>query len=135
MRKKTVLKVSPLLVAALLAAGVAVSSAVGLGVEVNYTMGAGVSVTSVCQPTSGTPITVGFGAPTFTAGKYMVGSVNLTNIAAACNGQNVKVTVADSANTVLASYNGTIGGASLTASLSTGADAANVASVAVVIWG
>lgn len=124
-----------LLIAAAVCAGlVSVASAVSIGVSQNNEMGAGVSVTSSCQPSSGPNIGVAFGDPSWVSGAYAVDTVRLSNLAAACVGKSVKVSVMDSSNNVLANYSGTVSSASLAAPLSVAAPAATVANVAVVIY-
>lgn len=118
-----------------LTAGLAsVASAVNLGVSANNELAAGTSVTSTCQPTSGTPISVGYDVPALTSGNYTVSKVNLSAIAAACNGKNIKISVLDATNTKLADYTGTIGATTLSATLSVTAVVSNVATVAITIY-
>ncbi len=111
------------------------ASAVNLGISANNELGAGTSVTASCQPIS-TPISVGFDTPTYVPANktFTVSTVNLGNIAAACNGKNAKVVVSDSTGASLGTYSGTISGTSIAALLSSTVDSSAVAGVSVVIY-
>jgi hypothetical protein len=125
--------------AGVLVAGFGVAaSAVALGIEANNELGAGVSITETCQPEGvSNDIAVGFSTPNYVPvdQTFEVGAAVLSNIDAACNGLDVQVVVADATGAELGSYTGTISGASVTATLPAPVDSAEVASVAVVIYG
>ena len=124
--------------AGVLVAGFGVAaSAVALGIEANNELGAGVSVTATCQPEGvGNDILVGFATPTYVPANqtFTVNAASLSNIAAACDGLDIQVVVADDTGAALGTFTGTVSGATLTAGLPTAVNSADVASVAVVIY-
>lgn len=125
--------------AGVLVAGFGVAaSAVALGIEANNELGAGVSITETCQPEGvGNDIAVGFSTPTYVPADqtFEVAAAVLSNIDAACVGLDVQVVVADATGAELGAFDGVIGGTTLTATLPAAVDSAEVASVAVVIYG
>lgn len=137
-KKKTSRKALAIVLAGLgiAALGVTVASAVQLGIEENNDLAANVSITETCQPTSGPLIKVGFSEPVYVATPqgFTVASVQLTNIAAACNGKDVKVVVAGASGAPLGSVSSVVAGGSLTVTLPAPVDTASVESVAVTIY-
>lgn len=110
-------------------AGLSLASAAQLTVG-SSSLGAGADVVASCDPDG---ITVDFGS-SFTAGAYSVDSVTLGDVAAACAGLTVSVTLTDASGVVLDDATGpaTVGTTTLTG-LSAAASA--VTDVAVVIAG
>lgn len=117
--------------------GIAGASAVSLGVSATNQLGAGTSVTATCQPSGASnDIGVAFASPTYAPAtkKFTVGTVNLSNIAAACNTKSYQVVVADSTGAVLSTATGTVSGTSAAVALGTAVDSSLVASVSLVIY-
>lgn len=124
-------------IAGLGASAFVVASAVDLGVEANNQLGAGVSITETCQPAGvDNDIAVAFGTPAYSAAtkSFAVSNVSLSNLAAACNGLDVQVVVADADGDSLGSFAGVVGGTTLTAPLTSAINSEEVATVSVVIY-
>jgi hypothetical protein len=114
-------------VAALATFGAVVGSAATLGGITSASLGADASVVAGCDPNG---ITVSY-TTSFSAGAYAVSGVTLGGVDAACNGKNVRVTLADAADVSLGEASSTVGGPALT--FAPAVDAAAVENVAVVI--
>ena len=112
------------------------ASAVNLGITANNQLGAGTSVTATCQP-SATPLGVAFDTPTYAAATqtFTVSTVNLSSVAASCNGKSVKIVVSNAAGASLATYSGTVSGTSVAGLLTSTVDSSAVGNVSVVIYG
>ena len=107
-RKSTTLKAAAVALGVAGIVGLTVSSAASLNLS-GGTIGAGTTVVAACQPAA-TPITVNF-TSVYSASPtpgYTVASVNLGAIAAACQGQSLKVTLANSSNTQLIELTGSV---------------------------
>lgn len=83
---------------AAMAFGVTSAAAASLGLTVN-TLGADQQVVLPCDDAVTASFTTVYNA---TANGYVVDNVNLTNVAAACNGYNFRVSLADNAGASLA---------------------------------
>lgn len=129
MSKRTVIAV----VAAVAAFGAVTASATTLGGLNSKSLGAESSVVAACD-TDGVSVdyTTSYDA---TAKEYTVSAIALSGLAAACNGQSARVTVANAAGASLGNGTATVAGTSSSITLSTPASAKNVANVAVVITG
>ena len=126
-------KTAALVLAVAGVAGLSLASAAQLNLGTG-SLGAGTTVIASCQP-EGTPITVDFES-VFAPGsdaEYKASSLTLSDIDAACNGLDYKVTLTDKAGSVLGSEEtGTVSGTSVNVPLSN-VPADDVANVAVVI--
>lgn len=126
-------KTAALALGAVGVAGLSIAAAAQLNLGTG-SLGAGATVIASCQP-EGTPIGVSFDS-SFVSGTdagYKATSLNLDSIAAACNGQNYKVTLTDDAGSVLGTEaTGTVSGTSITVPLKD-VSAEDVSNVAIVI--
>jgi len=113
--------------------GSVVASAASLGGLTSTDLGASDSVVASCD-TDGIAVayTTAYDA---TDARYEVTNVNLSGVAAACAGQDIKVTLADSTDASIGTANALSSGAtqSLTVAAAPGAEA--VANISVVISG
>lgn len=122
-------KTAALVLAFIGVAGLSIASAAQLNVG-SGSLGAGTTVVASCQ--GETPIGVTFDT-TFAGAEYKATSLNLDSIETACQGLDYKVTLTDSAGTVLGTEaTGTVSGTSLSVPLSD-VSAKDVANVAVVL--
>ncbi len=136
-RKRFKMKSAIFAFAAIAVLGASAASAASLGVATTNSLGAGTSVTAACQPSGvSADIAIAFATPTYSAasGKYDVSGVNLSGIAAACNGKAYQLTLADSTGTSLGSATGTVTGTTATVTVPGTIDASAVTSVALVIY-
>lgn len=116
-------------------AGLSLASAAQLNVD-TATLGAASEVVASCQPTSGTAITVGYDSSyDVTALGYLTDAISLDDVAAACDGLPLSITVADDTGAVLATVTDTAATGDSTYSLSTDVAAADIERVAIVIGG
>lgn len=96
-----------------LVAGVFAASAASLGSLTASDLGTTANVVAACQTSGlgvnwGTSTYAGAGTATSTSGStYTVSAVDLTGVLAACNGQNVKVQLADAAGAAVPNGSGT----------------------------
>jgi hypothetical protein len=138
LKKFGITKVLLLVVLGVGVLGSGAASAVSLGIQANNGLGAGTSVTAACQPSGvANDISVTWAAPTYVpaTNNFTVSSLNLANIAAACNGKSYKVVVADASGASLYATSGTITGTSTAITVAPTVAASAVASVAVTIYG
>jgi hypothetical protein len=120
-----------------LAAGLATFSVIGafaatLGGVSSDELGADASVVAACD-TDGVGVDYSVVYDT-TDDRYEVASVDITGVDAACTGQTISVTLADS-TTNLTSHSQTVAGATETLVFATAPDAEAVTNVAIVITG
>ena len=111
-----------------------VASAASLGTVDSTDLGAG---TSVVAPCDGDGIGVSY-TTAFSGGAYNVTTVTLSNVATACTGQGVKVTLYDDDDTEVGSgtlASSTFAGNTAAVTISGSAPAEDVTGVAVVISG
>jgi hypothetical protein len=120
-----------------LAAGLATFSVIGafaatLGGVASDDLGADTSVVAACDTDGvGVDYTVTYDT---TDDRYEVASVDVTGIDAACAGQTISVTLADT-NANLAEHSQAVAGTSETLTFATAPDAEAVTNVAIVITG
>lgn len=128
-KTRTTRKTAALALAVVGVAGLSIASAAQLNLGTG-SLGAGTTVVASCQ--AGTPIDVDFES-SFADAEYKATSLNLSSIETACQGLDYKVTLTDSAGSVLGSEaTGTVSGTSISVPL-TGVSAKDVANVAVAI--
>ena len=111
-----------------------VASAATLGTVDSTDLGAGTSVVASCD-TDGIDVSY---TTSFSAGEYKVTAVTLDGVAAACDGQDVKVTLYDAANSAQGSGSSsavTFTANSAVVGIGTPATAEDTTGVAVVISG
>lgn len=108
--------------AGVLAVAVGIASAAGLGVLNVRTLGTGSSVVAACDDTIGLSWDAS-GSPTYSGNAtaanstFTVTKLQLTNVAAACNGSKYSLTIANNLGASLASQSGTLTVTSNTATL------------------
>ena len=113
--------------------GAIAASAAGLGGLNSTSVGSNDTVVASCD-TDGVNITytTSYSA---TASKYMVTSVTLSGVNAACNGETAAVTVKDGTGASIGSGSATVAGTSQAVSLGAGAAAESVVGASVIISG
>ena len=123
-------------------AGIGVASAATLGGLNSDKLGAGTTVVAVCDDTIDVSWADGSSSPVFSGNAtpanstFNVSTIKITNVSTDCEGMNLKVTAANSANTSLANANTTVSlsGGSQTITLSSAVNSKNIASVALTIY-
>ena len=117
----------------LIAFGAVLASAASLGGINNSDLGADADVVASCD-TDGVDVdfVTSYDA---VSGEYVVDSVDVSGIAAACNGQDISVTVSDGTGAALSSGSAVVGGASQRVALAPSASAESVEGIAIVIAG
>ncbi len=122
-----------LAVLAAIIVGVSVASAASLGGLSAQQLGANTAVVAACD---GDGVTLTYTtAYNGAAGRYDVTSATVSGIAAACVGQQLSITLADSTFAALGSGSATVSGASQTVTFTPSIDAEAVTRAAVVITG
>lgn len=115
-------------------AGLSLASAAQLNVD-SASLGAATEIVASCQPEGGAAIEVGF-QNSYASGAYNTTGIVLTGVAAACDGLDVRVTLADETGAALHEFTGTAATGTTTLATPTGSElAADVESVSVVISG
>lgn len=116
-------------------AGLSLASAAQLNVN-SASLGAASEIVASCQPEGGPAINVGFDNDYSVASLgYRTSAVELSDVAAACAGLPVSITVADADGAVLGTAEGSAAAGSADFALGTAVDSAAIARVAVVIGG
>ena len=125
-------KAAALALAVVGVAGLSIASAAQLNVG-SASLGAGQSVVASCQPTTGPAIKVGF-ENTFATGSYKASKLVLSDVAAACAGLNVKVTLTGAGGAAIGSELTTTAVTGSTPITLPNVDAAAITGVSVVIF-
>ncbi len=120
--------------AAIAASGLVAASAASLGGIAADDLGADVGVVASCDVDG---VVVDWNpAPNYgsLAPNYGVAGLDVSSINTACNGQNIKVTVANSANTQLEESTGVVALGAFAASFSPNISAEDITQVSIVIY-
>jgi len=125
-------KAAAIAIAVIGVAGLSLASAAQLNIN-SASLGAGTDVVASCDADG---VAVGFETEYGTA-TYNATDVNVTGIAAACAGQDIRITVTDGGTAVGAEIVGSVpvGGGTFTAPLSVAYDAELIDGVSIVIHG
>lgn len=114
-------------------AGLSLASAAQLNVSTG-SLGASSEIVESCQPASGPAIGLGF-TNVYAATGYATSGVSLNDVAAACTGLAVRITVADAAGASLGEVVGIAATGDTSYALPANVDATLIESVSVVISG
>jgi len=125
-------KLTAIILAALVFSLIAASAA-SLGGITTSDLGADATVVAACD-TDGVTVDYNTSYSPGAPGKYVVDSVAVTKIDAACNGYTIAVTLGDGTN-ALGSGSGTVASGAATVPISGGVDAEAVTEIGVVISG
>ena len=128
-KKRRALVLLPFAIGLLLGGGVAYAASTTINTG---QLGAGSGTVSTCDSS----FDLAFGTPTYDAAtsSYVVNTVDFSNVAAACNGQTIAVTVADGSGTSLATGGAIIAATSGTMALNNSVSAAASATLVAAIY-
>lgn len=132
-RKSTSLKIAAIALGVAGLVGLTVSSAASLNLT-GGTIGAGSTVVAACQASADTIGVSYVNAYSATAPGYTITSVKLSNVDAACAGQNVKIDLTGASNVSLGEVTGTAATGTNTFTLTTPISATSVVGTAVAIY-
>ena len=128
-KKRRALVVLPFVIGVVLGGGVAYAASTTINTG---QLGAGSGTVSTCDSS----FDLAFGTPTYDAAtsSYVVNTIDFSNVASACNGQTIAVTVADGSGTALATGGAVIAATSGTLTLNNSVSAAGSATLVAAIY-